>query len=223
MYIPGSPFPLRLKLQRTVVASTGYYTSLNCWEVGRRIHQTAPACYEVLPQRSQRGSCRPTLLGKSKPDFKQQRMSTCPRCSCNVMNLAPRPASCSLAPTRREQVCAFFSRPFSLSLQFCFNALTIMYLCSYQHENLANMFAWLDWNQVANKCLGDCIAVMIGLFLAFLLWRFGPDGLWLRLGRALERRIVGAMVRQAVREVEREMEREREEMRQVLVLLHREL
>jgi len=85
------------------------------------------------------------------------------------------------------------------------------------------MFAWLDWNQVANKCLGDCIAVMIGLFLAFLLWRFGPDGLWLRLGRALERRIVGAMVRQAVREVEREMEREREEMRQVLVLLHREL
>jgi len=87
------------------------------------------------------------------------------------------------------------------------------------------MFAWLDWNQVANKCLGDCIAVMIGVFLAFLLWRFGPDGLWLRLrlGRALERRIVGVMVRQAVREVEREMEREREEMRQVLVLLHREL
>jgi len=30
------------------------------------------------------------------------------------------------------------------------------------------MFAWLDWNQVANKFLGDCIAVMIGLCLAFL-------------------------------------------------------
>ena len=77
------------------------------------------------------------------------------------------------------------------------------------------MFAWLDWNQVANKCLGDCIAVMIGLALAFLLWRFGPDGLWLRLGRALERRIVDAMVR--------ELEREVEEMREVLARLHREL
>jgi len=85
------------------------------------------------------------------------------------------------------------------------------------------MFAWLDWNQVANKCLGDCIAVMIGLGLAFLLWRFGPDGLWLRLGRALKRRIVGAMVRDAVRDARRELEREREEMRAVLVLLHREL
>jgi len=85
------------------------------------------------------------------------------------------------------------------------------------------MFAWLDWNQVANKFLGDCIAVMIGLFLALLLWRFGPDGLWLRLGGALERRILGAMVREAMRETEREMEAEREEMREVLARLHREL
>ena len=81
------------------------------------------------------------------------------------------------------------------------------------------MFAWLDWNQVANKCLGDCIAVMIGLFLAFLLWRFGPDWLWLRLGGALERRILGAMVREAMRETEREIE----EMQEVLARLHREL
>jgi len=52
MYIPGYPFLLRLKFQSTIVASTRYYTSLNCWEVGRRIHQIAPACYETLPKRA---------------------------------------------------------------------------------------------------------------------------------------------------------------------------